>query len=433
MNYRLADDRLRAHRRSAGAAPSSSPTPAPSNAFTRHRRRPRGHGRRSFSTASRGVEPAAPRLVAWIPTTSPCCCSRAARPASPRRRCCATATSCPTCSARSSSWAPSRGEAALVSVPPYHIAGIAAMLTLGLLAAGASCSCRRFDPTPGSHRRDAKRSPTRWSVPTMLARILDVLDGTGGDGRGVPSLRHLSYGGGRMPLPVIERAMRLLPDVDFVNAYGLTETSSTIAVLGPDDHRAALASDDAAVRAPPRLGRPAAADASRSRSATPTARCFRPASAARSGCAASRSPASTSARDDGADDGWFPTNDGGWLDAARLPLPRGAHRRRHRPRRREHVPGRDRGRAARASGRRRGGGRRRARRASGARPSPPSSCSTRVRPPSRPSSRDVGRPPPVVASTASVVEVRDELPYNETGKLLRRVLREQLTETHAAM
>jgi len=37
--------------------------------------------------------------------------------------------------------------------------------------------------------------------------------------------------------------------VDFVNAYGLTETSSTIALLGPADHRAAIASDDPAVRA----------------------------------------------------------------------------------------------------------------------------------------------------------------------------------------
>jgi len=36
--------------------------------------------------------------------------------------------------------------------------------------------------------------------------------------------------------------------VDFTNAYGLTETSSTIAFLGPDDHRAAIASDDPAVR-----------------------------------------------------------------------------------------------------------------------------------------------------------------------------------------
>jgi acyl-CoA synthetase (AMP-forming)/AMP-acid ligase II len=65
----------------------------------------------------------------------------------------------------------------------------------------------------------------------------------------LPTLRHLSYGGGRMPAEVIERAMRVLPHVDFVNAYGLTETSSTIAVLGPDDHRAALTSAEASVRA----------------------------------------------------------------------------------------------------------------------------------------------------------------------------------------
>ena len=42
--------------------------------------------------------------------------------------------------------------------------------------------------------------------------------------------------------------MRLLDGLDLVNAYGLTETSSTVAVLGPDDHRAAFASDDPAVR-----------------------------------------------------------------------------------------------------------------------------------------------------------------------------------------
>jgi acyl-CoA synthetase (AMP-forming)/AMP-acid ligase II len=55
-----------------------------------------------------------------------------------------------------------------------------------------------------------------------------------------------------MPLPVIERAMELLPHVDLVNAYGLTETSSTISVLGPDDHRVAFYSDDPAWKA--RLG-----------------------------------------------------------------------------------------------------------------------------------------------------------------------------------
>jgi acyl-CoA synthetase (AMP-forming)/AMP-acid ligase II len=42
--------------------------------------------------------------------------------------------------------------------------------------------------------------------------------------------------------------MALFPDTGFCNAYGLTETSSTVALLGPDEHRQALASDDPVVR-----------------------------------------------------------------------------------------------------------------------------------------------------------------------------------------
>jgi acyl-CoA synthetase (AMP-forming)/AMP-acid ligase II len=64
----------------------------------------------------------------------------------------------------------------------------------------------------------------------------------------VDTLRAVAYGGGKMPQPVIERALELFPDVDFTNAYGLTETSSTITLLGPDDHRQAVGSDDPNVR-----------------------------------------------------------------------------------------------------------------------------------------------------------------------------------------
>ncbi|MEJ0064467.1 MAG: fatty acid--CoA ligase family protein [Caulobacteraceae bacterium] len=67
-------------------------------------------------------------------------------------------------------------------------------------------------------------------------------------GERLPRLKALSYGGGRMPQPVIERALRVLPHVDFVNAYGLTETSSTIAVLSPDDHREAIGSSEEHIR-----------------------------------------------------------------------------------------------------------------------------------------------------------------------------------------
>jgi acyl-CoA synthetase (AMP-forming)/AMP-acid ligase II len=80
----------------------------------------------------------------------------------------------------------------------------------------------------------------------MLTRIVDVLVREGGEG--LPHLRAISYGGGKMPQPVIEQAMQLMPATAFTNAYGLTETSSTITVLGPEDHRAAAASDDPVVR-----------------------------------------------------------------------------------------------------------------------------------------------------------------------------------------
>lgn len=76
----------------------------------------------------------------------------------------------------------------------------------------------------------------------MLARIIEAL--TGQSSADMPHLSSLSYGGGKMPLSVLEKAMALFPDTDFTNAYGLTETSSTITVLGPDEHREAVASED---------------------------------------------------------------------------------------------------------------------------------------------------------------------------------------------
>jgi len=84
-------------------------------------------------------------------------------------------------------------------------------------------------------------------VPTMLQRIVDHL-AERNETVAMPALRALAYGGGKMPLSTIQKAMALFPGVDFTNAYGLTETSSTIAVLGPDDHRAAATSSDPAVR-----------------------------------------------------------------------------------------------------------------------------------------------------------------------------------------
>src|SRR3954468_13798053 len=134
------------------------------------------------------------------------------------------------------------GEAALMSVPPYHIAAVANVIT-NLYAGRRSLVLEQFTPDEGLDLVRDEGVTNALVVPTMLKRILDA-DGD----LSVPSLRTLAYGGAAMPAPVIERALQAWPDIDFVNAYGLTETSSTIAVLGPDDHRAAMASEDLAIR-----------------------------------------------------------------------------------------------------------------------------------------------------------------------------------------
>ncbi len=135
-------------------------------------------------------------------------------------------------------------EAALVSVPPYHIAGVMAALT-NVFCGRTIVYLEAFDAGDWVEAAVEHRVTHAMVVPTMLARILDELELRGVE---LPGLRLLSYGGGPMPVRVIERALDALPGTDFVNAYGLTETASTVTILGPDDHREAHASDDPARR-----------------------------------------------------------------------------------------------------------------------------------------------------------------------------------------
>ncbi len=134
-------------------------------------------------------------------------------------------------------------DAALICVPPYHIAGVGAALS-NLYAGRKMVYLPEFDAAAWLRLINDEQVTTATVVPTMLDRIVSVLET--GDHR-LPSLRNLAYGGSKVGLPLVRRALELLPDVGFVNAYGLTETSSTIAVLTPEDHRRAQSDDDPAV------------------------------------------------------------------------------------------------------------------------------------------------------------------------------------------
>jgi acyl-CoA synthetase (AMP-forming)/AMP-acid ligase II len=201
------------------------------------------------------------------------------------------------------------GEAALVSVPPYHIAGVSALLT-GTYGGRRIVHLEAFTPEAWVDAAAAEEITHAMVVPTMLGRILDVLEARE---EGLPALRALSYGGGRMPLPVIERALNLLPHVDFANAYGLTETSSTIAILGPDDHRLALYSDDEAMRR--RLGSVGQPLPSREVEIRgPDGEVLGPNQPGEIYVRGEQVSGEYAHKKVTDDDGWFATNDGGFLD-----------------------------------------------------------------------------------------------------------------------
>ena len=143
----------------------------------------------------------------------------------------------------------SEDEASLVCVPPYHIAGIAALLS-SIYAMRRIVLLPSFEPDAWLALASAERVTNAFVVPTMLTRIIGRMDA--GVTADLSALQAIAYGGGRMPLELIERALDLFPDTNFTNAYGLTETSSTIALLGPEDHRSAHAANDPLIRA--RLG-----------------------------------------------------------------------------------------------------------------------------------------------------------------------------------
>jgi long-chain acyl-CoA synthetase len=202
-------------------------------------------------------------------------------------------------------------DAVLVSVPPYHVAGIAAVLS-SVYAGRRIVLLPNFSAEAWLALAREERVTNAFVVPTMLARIVDALEGA--RSADLPHLRAISYGGGKMPLPVIERAMQLFPGVDFTNAYGLTETSSTIALLGPDDHRAAAASREPSQRRRlASVGRPLPSVEVEIRdedgkAVGPGVRGEihvrgEQVSGEYLGRGSRLSP-----------DGWFPTRDGGWLD-----------------------------------------------------------------------------------------------------------------------
>jgi acyl-CoA synthetase (AMP-forming)/AMP-acid ligase II len=123
-------------------------------------------------------------------------------------------------------------EINLLSVPLYHIAGLQAALA-AIYGGRTLAMLRQFDPLEWLNMAQAQRANRAMLVPTMLKHLMDHPQFHDFD---LSSLNVITYGAAPMPLPVIQQAIREFPGVRFINAFGQTETASTITMLPPEDH-----------------------------------------------------------------------------------------------------------------------------------------------------------------------------------------------------
>ncbi len=127
---------------------------------------------------------------------------------------------------------PETGESNILTVPLYHVAGIQAMMA-AIYGARTLVMERQFVPEEWMTLVEKEKANRAMMVPTMLKQLLDHPDFKKHD---LSSLKVITYGAAPIPLPVIRKALEEFPGVSFINAFGQTETASTITALGPEDH-----------------------------------------------------------------------------------------------------------------------------------------------------------------------------------------------------
>ncbi len=123
-------------------------------------------------------------------------------------------------------------EVTLVAVPFFHVAGATTML--GSLWSGRKLAIMpQFDPSGWLDMVERERVTHAFVVPTMLKRIMEA---DGFEKYDLSSLQLITYGAAPMPFEVVRQAIEAF-SCGLMNAYGQTESTSTMTYLGPEDHR----------------------------------------------------------------------------------------------------------------------------------------------------------------------------------------------------
>jgi fatty-acyl-CoA synthase len=127
----------------------------------------------------------------------------------------------------------SAGSVVLSTAPMFHVTGMQHSLNAGLYAGATIALLPRWDPAVASALIERYRV-THWAnVPTM---VVDLLAHPDTAGRDLSSLQNIFGGGAAMPEPVARKLYELC-GIEYMEAYGMTETISQTHVNPPGQLR----------------------------------------------------------------------------------------------------------------------------------------------------------------------------------------------------
>ncbi|SEH13880.1 Acyl-CoA synthetase (AMP-forming)/AMP-acid ligase II [Sphingopyxis sp. YR583] len=118
--------------------------------------------------------------------------------------------------------------------PLFHVASAARLFSV-TQAAGTHVVLPRFVAADVIAEIERARVTHATFVPTMFRAMLDEPSLATSD---LGSLRMISYGSAPMPEPLLDEMMAALPQLRFLQSYGMTELSPVATILGWRDHLA---------------------------------------------------------------------------------------------------------------------------------------------------------------------------------------------------
>jgi acyl-CoA synthetase (AMP-forming)/AMP-acid ligase II len=128
-------------------------------------------------------------------------------------------------------------ESTLLSVGVFHVAGITAVMS-SIWGGRRLVILPQFEPEAWLQAVQNERVTHAFVVPTMLKRVMEHPKFHDYD---LSSLQLITYGAAPMPFEVVRKAIdvfaEVAPNVGLMNAYGQTESNSTLTYLAPEDHR----------------------------------------------------------------------------------------------------------------------------------------------------------------------------------------------------